>query len=149
MTARIVVAPLFYRPRALILAHLQLLSPDDRYDRFSIAMSDGALENYVASIDFERDIYFGIVVDGFNLAGTIHLSIHGDVAELGATVSRPYRGRGFALSLFRSAFQEAHARGIQEIHLATGHPAACAIARNLGYKIRPGGSYPKAIISLI
>ena len=149
MTARIVVEPLLDRPRALILAHLQALSLDDRYVRFSIAMGDRALENYVASIDVERDICFCIFVNGFNLAGTIHLSIHADTAELGATVSRSYRGRGFALSLFRAAFQEAHARGIQEIHLATGHPAACAIARNLGYKIRPGGSYPKAIISLI
>ncbi len=48
------------------------------------------------------------------------------------------------LNLFKVAFVEAIKRGIQEIHLATGHPAACQIAQQLGFKIRKGGKLSKS-----
>ena len=136
------------RHRSAIVSHLQALNADDRYERFSIYMSDSALAEHVSKINFHRDICLGIFETDLRLVGIIHLCIHGKTAELGASVDRQYRYRGYALNLFKVAFVEAIKRGIQEIHLATGHPAACQIAQQLGFKIRKGGSYPKAIICL-
>lgn len=133
---------------AAVLRHLQGLSVDDRYGRFSICMSDHALEEYVRGIDFDIDICFGISELRFGLVGVIHLSVHGQVAELGASVANDFRDRGLGSALFLSAFNVAIARGIREIYLATGHPAACHISQCLGYSIRKGGDYPKAIIVL-
>lgn len=131
-----------------IISHLQTLSLDDRYDRFSMVMQDAALASYVRRIDFETDICLGIFDASYDLVGMIHLCVHGRVAELGASVARHCRSQGLGRGLFHSAFKEAISRGIQEIHLATGHPAASHIAQRLGYSIKYGGHYPKAIIIL-
>lgn len=132
------------RPSAslAVAEHLFALSADDRYRRFAGLVSDAALSVYVNRLDFERDICFGYRDGEAILSGFIHVSPRGPVADLGASVLAAYRRRGLARRLFAWALQAAAECGVQQIQLATGHPVARHICRQLGYACAPGEVHP-------
>ena len=134
------------RPR--VEAHLLALDANDRYGRFATALSDAGIAAYAARIDFASDLCFGIVETDGSLSGFIHLAVFGTVAELGASVAAPLRHQGRARCLFATALTAADQRGLHEIHLATGHPAARQICNALGYAIVDGHGYPRARVLL-
>ena len=134
--------------RALVLAHLLALSKDDRYGRFATSLSDGGIAAYVDRIDFKRDIGLAVAGGDGGVIGFIHLAVHGEAAELGASVSAPWRKQGVAQQLFGTAAIQARAAELREIHLATAHPVARHIFANLGYPLRLNPTYPRGIVGL-
>lgn len=134
--------------RPAVGKHLLALSPDDRYGRFASPLPDEAIAAYVARIDFAHDLCFATVEGDGRLSGFLHLAVHGQFAELGASVLSGQRRQGRARRLFKAAFASAADQGIREIHLATGHPVARHICAGLGYEMKDGEGYPRVRVRL-
>ncbi len=134
--------------RAAVLGHLLALDSDDRYGRFATSLSDAAIAAYVGRIDLARDIGLAVADTDARVIGFMHLAVHGDAAELGASVALPWRKQGVAHSLFQAAVNQAQAAGIREIHLAAAHPVARHIFAKLGYACRLNPTYPRGIVGL-
>lgn len=134
--------------RAAILEHLLAMAPDDRNGRFASALSDHAIAGYVTRIALDRDLAFGIGWGSGPLSAFIHLAVHDQIGELGASVLPGYRRQGQARLLFAAALRHAGHLGITRVHLATGHPAALHISRGLGYTVETRPTSPRATISL-
>ena len=134
------------RDRAAILAHLLALNPDDRYGRFASALSDQAIASHVVRIALNRDLAFGIGENSGRLSAFIHLAVHDEIGELGASVLPECRRQGQARRLFAAALAHAGHLGIARVHLATGHPAALRIAHGLGYTVDIRPTSPCATI---
>lgn len=88
-----------------IKAHLESLSPDDRNLRFYMAVNDSYVERYVNNqIRWDTDKCFGIF-EGGKIVAFLHLAIREKVsdtavnAELGISVNKEFRGKGFAKKL--------------------------------------------------
>ena len=129
--------------RPAVEKHLLALSPDDRYGRFASALSDAAVAAYAGRIDFARDLCLAMVEAEGRLSGVIHLAVHGQVAELGASVLPGWRREGRArrgLAEGRAAAAVLRGRGGAP---GTGHPAARHICGGLGYSLREGAAYPR------
>lgn len=134
--------------RPAVRKHLLALGPDDRYGRFASPLPDVAIVAYADSIDFVHDLCFAIVEPDGQLSGFLHLAVHSQVAELGASVLPGQRHQGRASCLFKTALASAADQGIREIHLATGHPVARHICAGLGYPMREGAGYPRVRVGL-
>lgn len=134
--------------RASVLAHLLALDNDDRYGRFATSLSDAGISAYVGSIDFTRDIGLAVAGADEQVIGFVHLAVHGDSAELGASVSASWRKLGVAHRLFKTAAIQGSATGIREIHLATAHPVARHIFKTLGYECLMNPNYPRGVLGL-
>ena len=146
--ATLAIRQLAAADRAAILDHLLTLNRDDRYGRFASALSDHAIAGYVARLQFELDTGFGIVGEDRRLLGFLHLAIHAPTGEIGASVLPECRRRGLARQLFAAGFALARQRGVENIHLATGHPAALRICIALGYPVLLRPTAPRAIVDL-
>lgn len=134
--------------RTAVLAHLLALDADDRYGRFATYLSDAAIAAYVDRLDLARDIGLAVADADERIIGFIHLAIHGDAAELGASVALAWRKQGVAYRLFQTAIQQARTAGIGEIHLAAAHPVARHIFARLGHACRLNPTYPRGIVGL-
>jgi len=134
--------------RPAVLAHLLQLNADDRYGRFATSLSDNGIEAYVARIDFAQDICVATTGKDGQIAGFVHLAVHGDSAELGASVDARWRRQGLARRLFADAVELALTGSIREIHLATGHQVARRIFAGMGYPCLLRATYPRGIIVL-
>ncbi len=134
--------------RDVVFDHLSQLDDDDRHARFSMTLAEDKIRNYVERIDFQTDLCFGVCTTSRQLVGFIHLSVHGHIGELGASVLPDWRSQGLARVLFARALRTAKMLGIREIHLATGHAAAFRICLDLGYRMTAGESYPRARVLL-
>ena len=146
--AALAVRRLAARDRAAILAHLLALNPDDRYGRFASALSDQAIASYVVRIALDRDLAFGIGENSGRLSAFIHLAVHDEIGELGASVLPECRRQGQARRLFAIALAQASHLGIARVHLATGHPAALRICHGLGHTVEIRPTAPRACILL-
>lgn len=135
--------------RRAVLLHLLALDRDDRYGRFASPLSDDGIATYVAGIDFSNDYCFATIEADGQLSGFIHLAVHQQVAELGASVLSSQRRQGRGRRLFGAALVYAAARGIREIHLATGHPVARRICVGLGFGLTEGLGYPRVKVGLV
>lgn len=135
--------------RAAVLAHLLALDPDDRYARFATPLSDAGIARYVSCIDFEHDIGLMVTAADAQVIGFIHLAMHGEVAELGASVAALQRKQGIAHALFKTAASAARGAGVHEIHLATAHPVARHILARLGYPCTLQPTYPRGVVGLL
>jgi len=103
-----------------ILQHLLALNDEDRCLRFSRVIRDIALREYVAHIDFNRDVVLG-VWGAFGLAGLCHLAVFDErghpVAELGVSVDRRVRGRGLSSRMLAASLEESRKRGISTVYV--------------------------------
>jgi RimJ/RimL family protein N-acetyltransferase len=135
--------------RPLFLKHLLALGREDRYLRFGSALSDDAIERYVAGIDFRVDTVFGVFDDRLALAAAGHFAplpkdsplapaALGRTAEFGLSVSEDARRRGLGTALFTRA--AAHARNLAIsslfMHCLSENRAMIRIARKAGMDIR-------------
>jgi GNAT superfamily N-acetyltransferase len=144
------------RQRWRILAHLQALSPHDRYLRFGYAASDAHIERYVENLDFDRDEVFGIFNRRLNLVAMAHLALLGPdaeartSAEFGVSVAPHLRGRGIGARLFDSACLHARNRGIDTliIHALTENMAMLKITRDAGATLEHDGPDSTAYLRL-
>jgi GNAT superfamily N-acetyltransferase len=147
---RIVTRELPRLERDKFAAHLRLLDHEDRRLRFGLALTDEAVEDYVARIDFERDAVFGVFDDALRLAGAAHLARAAEHAELGVSVLPAQRGRGVGAALLARA--HVHARnwgiGVLFMHCLTENGAMLHLAGKQGMRVVAEGGESDAHLAL-
>lgn len=141
--------------RARIATHLFSLDARDRYLRFGYAANDEHIRRYVARMDFVRDDIFGIYNRKLELIAMAHLAYptdrsHSTSAELGVSVLKSARGRGFGARLFDRAAMHARNDGISQmfIHALSENTTMLKIARNAGAVVQRDGSETEAYLRL-
>ncbi len=104
----VLVRELTAADRDRLLAHFLSLHPEDRLLRFGQAAPDQVIENYVRTIDFERDTVFGVFDSALEVVGVGHLAYLPEeagtrTAEFGVSVLERSRGKGVGTRLFERA----------------------------------------------
>jgi GNAT superfamily N-acetyltransferase len=134
---RIVTRELPRLERAKLATHLRTLDSEDRRLRFGLALPDAAVDEYVARIDFGRDVAFGVFDDALHLVGAAHLARADAHAELGVSVLSGHRGRGIGAALLARAHGHARNWGIGALfmHCLTENAAMMHLARKQGMRI--------------
>ena len=99
-----------------LLTHLKSLQGEDRRLRFGAVVTDEYIEKYVnSSINDVDSKWFGIDhIDGY-LVAACHASIIDDLAELGCSVNKEYRGHGFAQLMFDRAVTWLRSKNIRDV----------------------------------
>jgi RimJ/RimL family protein N-acetyltransferase len=115
----IVVQKLSGLHREQIVRHLLRLPAEDRRLRFGGPIRDSAIEAYAAGIDFAQDQVFGILAGDLELVGVAHLALDADehAAELGLSVDRDARGKGYGYALLQRAVLHATNRGYRALFM--------------------------------
>jgi len=131
-------------------AHLRRLGAEDRRLRFGLTITDSAIEDYVARIDFDRDALFGVFDDHLQLAAAAHLARGDDQAELGVSVLPGHRGRGVGAALLSRAHVHARNWGIGALfmHCLPENSAMLHLARKQGMRIVAEGGEADARLAL-
>lgn len=144
-----------HRPR--ILAHLLVLSEQDRYLRFGYAASDAQIAHYVDLIDFSRDEVFGIFNRRLELVAMAHLAMtpispkpSRTEGEFGVSVLAKVRGRGYGARLFDHAVLHARNRHVDTllIHALSENTAMLRIVRKAGSTVERDGGESQARLKL-
>jgi hypothetical protein len=129
-----------------ILAHLERLSPADRYRRFCAAVSDGRLAAHVGGL-FQRNSFTIVGLDGplfdgpFHRAGVvravIEVVVFDGVAEFGLSVDGDRRRAGVATCLVLTAARLLALRRIDRMVAMTqpNNHAMFGLGRSLGAAI--------------
>lgn len=130
--------------------HLRALDAEDRRLRFGLAIGDGAIDEYVARIEFGRDAVFGVFDDALELSGAAHLARADAHAELGVSVLATHRGRGVGAALLARA--QVHARnwgiGALFMHCLAENGAMLHLARKQGMRVVGAGGEADAHLEL-
>jgi len=147
---QIVTRELSRLERGKLLTHLLALGAEDRRLRFGLPVSDDAIADYVARIDFGRDAVFGVFDDELNLAGAAHLARAEAHAELGISVLPAHRGRGIGGALLERAHTHARNWGIGTLfmHCLTENAAMMHLARKQGMRIAAASGEADAHLAL-
>ncbi|GAB3445054.1 GNAT family N-acetyltransferase [Massilia solisilvae] len=144
------VKELHERDRRRMLRHFLALDDSDRLLRFGTVLKDEQIESYVAKIDFERDIVFGVVNRRFQLVGVGHLAFLGKegerekatskerVAEFGVSVSSSARGQGVGTKLFERAAIHCRNSDIDTLYMQclSSNKTMMHIAKKAGMQIK-------------
>lgn len=135
----VVIQKLVAFQRRSIADHLLRLSTADRRLRFGMCLSDEAVRRYVERIDFARDDVFGIFGDGPTLIAVAHLAFdpaHA-CAEIGLSVDRDRRGRGYGRALLQRGRLHAISRGCRTLymHFLSENGAIRHLAAKAGLKV--------------
>ena len=120
--------------RPALERHFLALESTDRRLRFGAALSDAAVRQYVARIDFERDAAFAVFDDELDVLGAAHLARGDHEAELGVSVLPGHRGRGIGAALLARAHQRARNWGVRALfmHCLAENGAIMHLARKQG-----------------
>src|SRR5689334_432953 len=123
--------------RPALLAHLLMLSSNDRWLRFGSSMSDRMLARYVEGIDLVNGAAFAVYCSDTVLCGAAHVALAGGIAELGMSVLENHRRRGHGAALFARAMTWARTRGvnIMRVHYLVANAAAMHIASKAGMHV--------------
>ena len=99
-----------------LIAHLKsLTSYDDRRLRFGGFVTDEYIEEYVEKTCGKEDNkWFGVDEDG-KIVAACHCAIIDDMAELGCSVDKDYRGHGLAQLMFDRAVTWLRTKGITDV----------------------------------
>ena len=95
----------------LYAAHLKRLGPDDRRLRFSIQAKDDWIDRYVGNINMEKD-RIKVIFDHGKVVAAIHIGVANDLAEVGVSVEKEYRKKGWGHLLFEAATTWCRNKGI-------------------------------------
>jgi len=121
---------------AQVALHLLRLEPSDRRLRFGTPMQDATIEAYARRIDFSGDRVFGILGRDLELLGAAHLALDADsqTAELGLSVDRGARGKGYGYALLQRAVLHATNLGYRALfmHCLTDNHIMMHLARKAG-----------------
>lgn len=138
-----------------VAAHLLALEPHDRYLRFGYAANDEQVVCYVNQLNFDRDKLFGIFNRELELIAMAHLAFLVDpkrnsCAELGVSVAKSARGRGYGTRLFERVVMHARNEGVSLlfVHALSENSAMLQIARHAGAVIERSGSESEALLRL-
>ena len=130
------IRPLAPEERRTLTAHLCRLDNNSRRRRFGLEVSDGFIDRYARSIDWDRAFVLGYFEGGV-LRGAVEAAwpavdwLDG-AAEIAVQVEADWRRRGVASALLRAASRLALARGIAGIFfsaLAENDPLRPLISR--------------------
>jgi GNAT superfamily N-acetyltransferase len=128
--------------RALLGAHFLALAPEDRRLRFGSTISDHAIADYAARIDFGRDCVFAVHDDDLRPVAVVHVALAGATAELGLSVLPGWRGRGNGDALLKRAVVWLRNRGVLSVyvHCIAENAAMMHLARKNGMRIVYSGA---------
>lgn len=138
------VSPLLPSHRGAVGLHLLSLSPDDRYDRFGMAMKDEALLGWTSGIDWKTQRWWGAwLPQDVGLIGALQLSPsrRPGAWELAMTVSEPIRRQGVGSRLLSTAV--AQSPEVSDLICQHGHAAIHVMAKRLGYRITVHSNVPR------
>ena len=135
---------------ALIADHFKTLADDDLRLRFGMPMRAEQIDRYVASINFERDVVFGVYADDLTLVAVAHLACWPGAGELGLSVLPGHRGSGIGTALFDRAVMRARNAHIVELfmHCLAQNDAIMHIARKAGMRVVHDHSEVDAFLEL-
>ncbi len=106
-----------------IIDHLLRLSPQDRYTRFFVTLSEDLIRKYVTErVNPAKDGTFG-VYDGDKLVAFVHISnVDGEgrqrSAELGISINEGWRGQHIARALMQRAMVRCKAENITTLFMS-------------------------------
>jgi RimJ/RimL family protein N-acetyltransferase len=148
----VVIQKLVAFQRRSIADHLLRLSTTDRRLRFGMCLSDEAVRRYVERIDFACDEVFGIFGDGLTLIAVAHLAfdpVHA-CAEIGLSVDRDYRGRGYGHALLQRGRRHAIRRGCRTLymHFLSENEAIRHLAAKAGLRVVMAQGEADAMLAL-
>ena len=137
MTGPVPVQRLSANAAAAFAAHLRALDPEDVRLRFGVPQTHASIDAYVARIDFDADVLFGVHGDELELEGAAHLAFASDFAELGVSVRGDARGRGIGSALVARAAEHARNRAMTRLymHCLAENAAMIRIARRAGMAV--------------
>jgi GNAT superfamily N-acetyltransferase len=141
--------------RDRISRHLLSLNSRDRYLRFGCSAKDQHIEQYVTTLDFERDEISGIYDRSLLLIAVAHLAfaiedIYVTGAEFGVSVLPHARGRGYGARLFEHAVTNARNKCITRIfiHALSENTPMIRIATSAGARVERNGCESEAFLQL-
>ena len=98
-----------------LITHLQSLQGEDRRLRFGGMVNDDYIASYVEnSCDTRDNKWFGTEEEG-RIVAACHVAITGDLAELGCSVDKEYRGHKLAQAMFDRAVTWLRTKGITDV----------------------------------
>lgn len=121
-----------------ILEHLLALNADDRFLRFSHAIRDDGMANYVAALDFKRDHLHGLCNANGDILALAHVATRDGEADFGLSVLASARGYGFGRALFQHAIALARSHGANRIVCHSISPAVLHMADGCGFRRASG-----------
>ena len=149
--ATVLVKQLAERDRRRVRRHFLDLDDSDRLLRFGSVLPDDRLELYVSSIDFERDMLYGVYNRMFRLVAVGHLAFaptdkapagggrttKAKIAEFGVSVSRSARGRGIGSKMFERAAIHCRNADVDTLymHCLSSNQTMMHIAKKAGMQI--------------
>lgn len=148
----VLVKQLAERDRRRMLRHFLALDDSDRLLRFGTVLPDQQVTAYVAKIDFDNDIVYGVYNRVFKLVGVGHLAFapketlapgranttKDNVAEFGVSVSRSARGMGIGSRMFERAAIHCRNSDVDTLymHCLSSNQTMMHIAKKAGMEIQ-------------
>jgi GNAT superfamily N-acetyltransferase len=145
----VLVKQLGERDRRRMLKHFMALDDSDRLLRFGTVLPDEQVQAYVNSIDFARDMVFGVYNNGFKLVAVGHLGFapkeqrgavtdKETVAEFGVSVSASARGQGIGSKLFERAAIHCRNSDVDTLYMQclSSNQTMMHIAKKAGMEIK-------------
>lgn len=137
------------RDRRRMLKHFLALERHDRLLRFGTPVNDEQITRYVGSIDFDRDLVFGVYNRVFKLVAVGHLAFadrdadkhkateKDQVAEFGVSVLKSARGLGIGSKLFERANIACRNNDVDTLymHCLSSNATMMHIAKKAGMEI--------------
>ena len=112
-----VIRELYEKESENVQAFLLALSEQDRYLRFGRPMTDAALRQYGARIDWDESVLLGAFDKHAELVGILELADIGTLSEIAIAVAPAYRARGVGKALMDRALLKAKVRGRDKVVL--------------------------------
>jgi GNAT superfamily N-acetyltransferase len=96
---------------------LLALSAQDRYRRFGRTMTDAAVRQYAARIDWDESVLLGAFDKHAELVGILELADIGNISEIAVAVAPACRAQGVGKALMDRALLKAKVRGRNKVVL--------------------------------
>ncbi len=112
-----VIRELYEKESEKVQAFLLALSEQDRYLRFGRPMTDAALRQYGARIDWDESVLLGAFDKHAELVGILELADIGTLSEIAIAVAPAYRARGVGKALMDRALLKAKVHGRDKVVL--------------------------------
>ena len=124
--------------RGRVLTHLLRLGAQDRQMRFCQSFSDANVTHYVAGMDFERSVCFGVIDENQDLIALVQTFAYDDggvrMLEAAFSTDAPARRQGLGTSLFHQVTDYAVAQCIDRViaQCLAGNRPMRALLRAIG-----------------